>query len=313
MAYDLAVTYATQNMGKRKFFSYQGNIYASRARMVQDIFEDHKSIHKSKILLLNAGIFRRNTEVRSPLKYFYESPFSARSRLKISKVVVIEHFENGRKHYVCLNKNFPNLKAAGLYAHKMNFKLFFCPWKKNHITIPDSMNIFKHVGWFGFSNKIWKRVWKSCYYYACFVKNDFRELKVRLLFEMNKYRLLHRVPPVRFDDRYVNVAETNLYSLMYRKRKVNRDLLKYFVKIPFYLAPLIMKRWYDENTGYKYNTFLAIGGTEHFSAIVWKNVKYVGFAVEELDNMIYFDCVFYPKPNIPEQFKSNVLKKRRSE
>uniref|UniRef100_A0A0K0G232 SCP domain-containing protein n=1 Tax=Strongyloides venezuelensis TaxID=75913 RepID=A0A0K0G232_STRVS len=310
IAYDLAVTYTIHKFANKLFHAYRGHNYASRTRMIQDILKDHKSINKSNILLLNAGVLKKNPKALNSLGYFYERPSAIAAPRPISEVVVIEGFVKGKVSYLCLNKIFSSFQKAKIFAHLMTIKYFFTPQRQKQIKLPENMNVLRYVGTFGISNTIWKEAWGNCYYYKCFAKGNYMELKKRLLNEINLHRYDHRVPPVNSNSRLENIAATNLHSLMYRNRQINNLLSVNFVKLPFYLAPITIKRWYEEYKKYNYNTKTTIIGTEHFSSMIWKDVKYVGFAIKEVETMFYFYCVFYPKPNIPGKFKSNVLKRR---
>uniref|UniRef100_A0A0N5BQH1 SCP domain-containing protein n=1 Tax=Strongyloides papillosus TaxID=174720 RepID=A0A0N5BQH1_STREA len=311
IAYDLAITYTVLLMGHREFYSYRGSFYTTKNAMMKDIILDHSDIKTDKLLLLNVGKYNRNNEPLDPSQYIYENPFPVFAKKKISAVIVHEYYRNGVITYVCLNKEFGNFKNAKSYALRMTVKFFFHPNKKHKINLPDYMNLPKMVKRFGFSNRIWHDIWDKCYYYKCFSVNDFMQLKLRFLDEINKYRYFHGVPRVTICKYSTILAEKYLRIILNTEPKfLDRSLLRYYVGLPFYLAPLAMKRWYDENKKYNYETRSAITGTEHFTSMIWKTVKKVGFAVEERDEILHLVTVFYPQPNIPLLFKTNVLKRQ---
>uniref|UniRef100_A0A0K0G231 SCP domain-containing protein n=1 Tax=Strongyloides venezuelensis TaxID=75913 RepID=A0A0K0G231_STRVS len=150
----------------------------------------------------------------------------------------------------------------------MNIKYFFTFQSQKQIKLPDNMNVLKHVGRYGFTNNIWREVWRNCYFFNV----SQRKLCEILLSEINRYRHKHKVPPVNFNSRLDNVATTNLHSLINRNRQINNQLLRNFLKVPYYMTPLIFKKWYEKGKSYKYNTKSSIKGTEHFSSMVGKNL-----------------------------------------
>uniref|UniRef100_A0A0N5BQH4 SCP domain-containing protein n=1 Tax=Strongyloides papillosus TaxID=174720 RepID=A0A0N5BQH4_STREA len=194
---------------------------------------------------------------------------------------------NDMIHFVAVFEPEPSghYRSAVAYAHLINFRLKFCCGQNEYHEIPHELNILKKVGRCGFSNRIWRN----------------------FLNEINEYRLRHRAGIVKIKSEYTKLAEKYLNTILKTPKKyLNLRLLRNYVGIPFYFAPLIIKNWYDERKKYKYGTKVAIAGTEHFTAIVWRNVKHVGFAVQEKDDTIHFLAVFGPEPNGPKLFSSNV-------
>uniref|UniRef100_A0A0N5BQH2 SCP domain-containing protein n=1 Tax=Strongyloides papillosus TaxID=174720 RepID=A0A0N5BQH2_STREA len=128
---------------------------------------------------------------------------------------------------------------------------------------------------------------------------------------MNRYRYEHGAKVIKISSYSTKLAEKYLRTILSEKPKfLDRSLLRISVSLPFYLAPLAIKRWYGEHKKYNYETKVAITGTEHFSSMDWKSVKYMGLAVEERDDIIHLVFVFYPQPNMPKFFQTNVLKRR---
>ena len=69
------------------------------------------------------------------------------------------------------------------------------------------------------------------------------------------------------------------------------------------------KSWYDEINKYNFNSKKFIKGTGHFTQIVWKNSKEVGFGIAQAADGSYF-CVanYYPCGNFLGEFEDNVLR-----
>uniref|UniRef100_A0A0K0G221 SCP domain-containing protein n=1 Tax=Strongyloides venezuelensis TaxID=75913 RepID=A0A0K0G221_STRVS len=90
----------------------------------------------------------------------------------------------------------------------------------------------------------------------------------------------------------------------------NKRGLQNYKSLPYYFAPFLFKKWYDGSKHYKYDTQTAITGTEHFTAMVWKAVKYIGIAVKEVNNIVHIYIIFEPTPNGVKLFSSNVQRRK---
>ena len=69
--------------------------------------------------------------------------------------------------------------------------------------------------------------------------------------------------------------------------------------------------WYDEINKYDFNNPGFVSGTGHFTQIVWKDTKEVGFGYAISKNGIYYGVAnYFPSGNIntKEDFSNNVLK-----
>lgn len=73
----------------------------------------------------------------------------------------------------------------------------------------------------------------------------------------------------------------------------------------------ICQKWYSEKKDYNFSSNKYIKGTGHFTQLIWKNTKEVGFGYKEDDNgNIYFVANYYPAGNIFNQFNDNVMKEK---
>ena len=69
----------------------------------------------------------------------------------------------------------------------------------------------------------------------------------------------------------------------------------------------ICDKWYSEIKNYKYNDNKKFQkNTSHFTQIVWKSTKKVGFGYESINKRIYVVALYYPAGNIFFQFDNNV-------
>uniref|UniRef100_A0A0N5BQH5 SCP domain-containing protein n=1 Tax=Strongyloides papillosus TaxID=174720 RepID=A0A0N5BQH5_STREA len=311
MAYDLAVTYSMVRVGRREFYSYCDHMYSTKNKMLEEILKDHPSVKSSKIVLLNTGTYISHENFQRAAEYIYENPFPVFANRQLGLVIIQAFCFQGITIYYCANKMFYDYKKAKMYARLMDLKVRFDFKKKPNPKVPKEIDVLKKVGWFSFSDIIWRRVWKNCYYYKCFAANGFKQFKLRVLNEINYYRMLHNSKPVSIHRVSSKHAEAYLESILKTDGKhLDRRLLQNFKSSPYYFAPLIVKNWYDENKRYNYKTKVAIAGTEHFTAMVWKAVKHIGIAIREINERIYMVVVFEPIPNGVKLFSSNVQKRK---
>ena len=70
----------------------------------------------------------------------------------------------------------------------------------------------------------------------------------------------------------------------------------------------ICDQWYKEGDKYNYSNKFQKEAI-HFTQIVWKNTKRVGFGFEIKDNIYYVVALYYPAGNIFNEFVNNVGKK----
>lgn len=74
----------------------------------------------------------------------------------------------------------------------------------------------------------------------------------------------------------------------------------------------ICDEWYKESENYNYKLNKFQKGTGHFTQIIWKDTKMVGFGFRKKEHTNYVVAYYYPAWNIFKEFKSkvNFLKER---
>uniref|UniRef100_A0A0K0G224 SCP domain-containing protein n=1 Tax=Strongyloides venezuelensis TaxID=75913 RepID=A0A0K0G224_STRVS len=311
MAYDLAITYTMMKVGKRDMYLYCERMYSTKKQMFEGILKNHPRVKLTNIVLLNLGTHLTHKNFQKVAEYIYENPLPAYAGRQFSSVVIQEFCYHGRVQYYCLERTFKDYKKAKRYAFLMDLKLRFTYKKMKSPKLPKEIDVLRKVGWLSFSDIIWRKVWKNCYYYKCFAANDFLQFKERILNEINYYRSLHNSKPVKIHRASTKLAELYLEKILNTDAKhLNRRLLQNYESSPYYFAPLLIKKWYDENKYYKYGKNLAITGTEHFTSIIWRAVTHVGIAVKEVNEMFHMIIVFEPLPNGAKLFSTNVKKRK---
>ena len=69
----------------------------------------------------------------------------------------------------------------------------------------------------------------------------------------------------------------------------------------------IFNLWYNEKSNYNYELNNFQRGTNHFTQIVWKSTKQVGFGSFKSSNKFCYVALYYPAGNIFGKFGENVL------
>uniref|UniRef100_A0A0N5BJX1 SCP domain-containing protein n=2 Tax=Strongyloides papillosus TaxID=174720 RepID=A0A0N5BJX1_STREA len=161
------------------------------------------------------------------------------------------------------------------------------------------------------SHQIWLRVWSSCSV-ECYSANYYDVYKQKVLTEINLYRQMHNVLPIRISpklsviaqelaDKYamrqtLDVDKNSEYGILYEKSRIES-------------ASKVIRDWY--NTNEKYNFFLGKKNSKSarsFTQIVWATTTKFGIGVQHDSGYLYVVCVFSPKGNKKGEYKKNVHK-----
>uniref|UniRef100_A0A0K0G220 SCP domain-containing protein n=1 Tax=Strongyloides venezuelensis TaxID=75913 RepID=A0A0K0G220_STRVS len=313
MAYNLVVPYAMIEKTNKQYYSYCGKIYPTKMLMWEKIRKKHSTINSSNILLLNIGTYLKHGPFQKAPQHIYENPLLNFAIKRPSSIVIQEFYIRRKAYYNCLERTFQDYDKAKGYAQLMTLRVKYTFKQRLHPEVPKELNILKKIRYFCFSSRIWLSVWKNCYYYRCFAAHNFKQFKLRLLNELNLYRMRHNANPVIVKNLATKLAEAYLQRILNTGLKfTSQSDLQYYESSPYYFAPLFFKKWYDEGKHYRYGSQIEIRGTEHFTAMIWKAVKYVGIAVKEVNNIVHMYIVFQPKPNGIKLFLSNVEKRKYS-
>ena len=149
--------------------------------------------------------------------------------------------------------------------------------------------------------------------------NDFNSFCIDMLEWHNKYRKMHHVPPLKLNkdictisENYAKTLATKLKSLQhsdneYKGKELGENLYRSFgMEVNGYT---VSKNWYDEINKYNFNGDWQ-SGCGHFTQMIWKDTKEVGFGKWKDKNEHSFVVAnYYPAGNYVGFFKYNVLKK----
>ena len=145
--------------------------------------------------------------------------------------------------------------------------------------------------------------------------NNFQEEALRA---HNDYRRKHHSPNLTLNNELNRIAQNYAnkiakeFSLQHSNNEYKGEPLGENIYMVNGMKPTgrdMTKSWYDEINKYNFNSKKFIKGTGHFTQIVWKNSKEVGFGIAQAADGSYF-CVanYYPCGNFLGEFEENVLR-----
>uniref|UniRef100_A0A0K0G234 SCP domain-containing protein n=1 Tax=Strongyloides venezuelensis TaxID=75913 RepID=A0A0K0G234_STRVS len=314
--YDFAIGYMVVKVKDGIRYSYRDHLYRTKEDVAQEVMKNHPTVKQKKLFLVKVAEISHSTRLIDPNNYKYENVIEIYNR-NPCRVILYEFCVHGRIYYKCFNKKFHSFNEAELYAKKKDSLIsYFCCYK--HINNNNkSKDLLKKVGKGDYSAKVWHSIWKTCYKYSCFSRNNFENLKIRYVFEINIHRIEHKGSPIRQNTDLTFKAEKYLEEILEETLDLEsfnlpKRYLQIYTRIPTYMAPLLIKQWYDESKYYTFSTDVLIKKAIHFSSIVWREVRYVGFAIRETCNNLHIVYLFHPTPNIRRGFSDNVLKRKTS-
>ena len=112
---------------------------------------------------------------------------------------------------------------------------------------------------------------------------------------------------------YVNnlIKNENKNDFLFSNYTYNNDILGENIYISnVQLSPdKICEIWYNEINNYNYDEKKFQKNTSHFTQLIWKNTKKVGFGLAVKRNITCVVAFYYPAGNIFSEFDKNVGKK----
>ena len=146
---------------------------------------------------------------------------------------------------------------------------------------------------------------------------DYNSFCYEALQTHNYYRKLHQVEPLKLNKDLCKIAEKyskHLASIGYLEHSDNcyhDDALGENLYFCYGMDPtgsLVTKNWYSEMKNYNYNGDWS-NGTGHFTQIVWKETKEVGFGkCKNKKGRTFVVANYYPTGNVLGFFKYNVFR-----
>ena len=134
----------------------------------------------------------------------------------------------------------------------------------------------------------------------------------------NEYRSLHGVEPLTISEKINNIAQKYAEHLASINKMVHSNNENYGENLYWCMGRQIngadmTNSWYEEIHTYDFNIPVFKSDSGHFTQVIWKESKKVGFGFAKSKDGGYFGVAnYYPAGNIdsPEDFKENVLRKK---
>ena len=133
----------------------------------------------------------------------------------------------------------------------------------------------------------------------------------------NKYREKHNSQQLTLSDKLCKIAQKKVFDLINGNNDKTIDLEednKLGENICISLCKDVdvekaCESWYNEGKSYNFNLNTYQKGTTHFTQMVWKDTKEIGFGYSKLNNgKSYFIALYSPSGNELFKFKENVEK-----
>ena len=134
----------------------------------------------------------------------------------------------------------------------------------------------------------------------------------------NKYRRKHHVGDLKLNKELCNIAQryaetiarTSNFShsnAKFNGKNMGENLFACCgIKIT---GKMMTDDWYDEVKQYNFNNPGFISGTGHFTQVVWKGSREVGFGYAQADDGYYYGVAnYYPAGNYVGEFEDNVFR-----
>lgn len=146
------------------------------------------------------------------------------------------------------------------------------------------------------------------------------ELEEKALTKHNEFRQKHQSKDLILSQKLSEMAkkfatkcaENNTINIDHCPDLYNDDIIGQniaVIKKSLFDIEKVCQTWYSEGNNYDYNQNKYMSNTGHFTQIIWKETKKVGFGYSESkDGNIYFVANYYPAGNIFNEFKKNVEK-----
>uniref|UniRef100_A0A0N4ZEH6 SCP domain-containing protein n=1 Tax=Parastrongyloides trichosuri TaxID=131310 RepID=A0A0N4ZEH6_PARTI len=141
--------------------------------------------------------------------------------------------------------------------------------------------------------------------------------RLKFLRNTNGYRYCHTTARVKTNktlEKHAQEWASHLAKINKMKHSGKKGVGENILKISnnlFYKKGI--HKWYEEKKKYNFShtavNKVAIVG--HFTQLVWKKSKTIGFGFGKNGSMIFVVCLYYPRGNIRGQYEKNVLPKKK--
>ena len=133
----------------------------------------------------------------------------------------------------------------------------------------------------------------------------------------NQKRDLHDSPHLLKNEELCKLAEKCALDLSNNEDYINCIYKDIFLGQNIYIyrgenfrIGNIINEWYKEIYNYRENLNKFQKNTSHFTQMIWKETKEIGFGLKEKGDTFYIVVFYYPPGNTFGEFKNNILIKK---
>ena len=146
--------------------------------------------------------------------------------------------------------------------------------------------------------------------------NEFSQFDLEALEAHNKYREKHHSPPLTLNKDLCKIAQAYAEKLLqnnslsysfgnYKGNDMGENI--FMCQGSEATGTMATDDWYNEVKSHNFKKDFQ-KGTGHFTQIIWKDTKEVGFGIANRGNTYYVVANYYPPGNFLGQYSKNVLK-----
>ena len=133
----------------------------------------------------------------------------------------------------------------------------------------------------------------------------------------NQKRDLHDSPHLEINEQLCDLAKKCAVKLSKNENNINYIYKDVFLGQNIYIyrgenfrIGNIINEWYKEIYNYRENLNKFQKNTSHFTQMIWKETKEIGFGLKEKGDTFYIVVFYYPPGNTFGEFKNNILIKK---
>ncbi|CEF66592.2 CAP domain-containing protein [Strongyloides ratti] len=221
-------------------YEYRGKIFNNLKYLIRKASLDFPEVPYKSILLRKEFITYQGivNDTRADHRYL-QVHINGKSKYIIlpSNHVVIDFVPyQGRKYFNCNRSYFKTYKKAKVYCELLEE---FSPFKFQQ----------RFLGKDFFASRIWKSVWRDCYY-KCFSQTHFLEFKKRIIRELCMLRNIEHEIPIRYNETLEFIAQHDALKNV-KKNKLfvvgteRSDVHEVAAFSSLILASLQVNKWYN--------------------------------------------------------------------
>ncbi|CEF66585.1 Hypothetical protein SRAE_2000125300 [Strongyloides ratti] len=235
-----SVPYYQHFNSRSSTYEYRGKFFSHLKYLIRRVTLDFPEVPRKSILLKRELITYQNivNDTRTDRRYLQVHINGKYKYIKLPSYHSVIEFDtyHGKKIFFCNRSPFKTF-----YEARKNCELLeqFNSLRTQH----------KHLGIDPLASKIWRHVWKDCYY-KCFSQNHFKELKKKIFTELYMLKTFLHHSTIRYNKTMESIAQHHAIlnarknkPLVYDDEKSIVHEVATFASPP--LASVQMNKWYN--------------------------------------------------------------------